>query len=376
MLDLLIIQPTPFCNIDCSYCYLPDRKNTGKISQATIEKIADRLLESNLLQKDFTVVFHAGEPLVLPPSFYRHIFETLNARFSGLPYKVSYSIQTNGMLITHEWCELINEFEVRIGVSIDGPQFIHDAKRKNRNGKGTFNEAMRGVGLLQKHGIRYHSIAVVGEHSLNHAAEIFSFFYDNGFYSLGLNIEELEGNNQSAAINQSQFSEKIEQFYHTMFELFVKSDRKMMVREFQSSFGAILRQPEIPDITELRVDTHQTVPFGIITIDHLGNFSTFSPELLGQKAPAYHNFILGNVHTSPLENPERADLLARLKHEIANGLDKCKGECPYFPVCGGGAPANKFYENGSFETTETQYCKYHIKSPINITLNYLENNLA
>ena len=73
--DLLVIQPTPFCNINCSYCYLPNRSDSHRIATVTVEKIIDRLLEDDLLGDRLSVAWHAGEPLVLPPSFYQPLLD-------------------------------------------------------------------------------------------------------------------------------------------------------------------------------------------------------------------------------------------------------------------------------------------------------------
>src|ERR1044072_3714142 len=69
-LELLVVQPTPFCNIDCSYCYLPDRRNTRKITAEIIERIFAWTFQSGLVREPFTLLWHAGEPTVLPASFY------------------------------------------------------------------------------------------------------------------------------------------------------------------------------------------------------------------------------------------------------------------------------------------------------------------
>jgi uncharacterized protein len=375
-LDLLIIQPTPFCNINCSYCYLPDRMNKAKIDAATIGKIAERVAESGLFQKHLTVVFHAGEPMVLPPGWYHDFFSIFEKHLGQHQHKLTYSFQTNGTLINEGWCELIKQYPVSIGLSIDGPEFIHDARRKTRNGKGTFSQVMRGAELLRKNGIRFHCIAVIGENSLNHAKEIFDFFYNSGCFSLGLNMEEQEGTNQNSTLNQNGIEERITAFYRVMFDNYMKSDKHMTIREFMTSFGSILRNPETIDITKTKVSTHQTVPFGIITIDYHGNFSTYSPELLGQPVPEYNNFILGNVHQSGFIEPENKVLFDRLKKEIASGIEHCKNECSFFAICGGGAPANKYYENKSFESTLTQYCRNHIQIPAEMMLAFMETSLG
>lgn len=376
MVDLLVIQTTPFCNINCSYCYLPERSNPQKITLATVDRIIDRLLEDKLLPDAFTVVFHSGEPMVPGVKFYEPILELFRSRLSPLGISVRFSIQTNGTLIDDEWCQLIKKFEINIGVSIDGPQFINDNNRLSRNGKSTFDQVIKGIECLQKHDIKYHGIAVISEASLDHAYEIFDFFYNNGFYSLGLNIEEEEGINQKSSLYNYDSSYRIRSFYTQVFELFLQSDQHMAIREFNRAMNMMLRKSNsIPDIRMLDISSHQLSAMSIISVDYQGNFSTYSPELIGQKAPKYNDFIFGNVSQSGFKEPVYNSLLQELDNEIKAGIQSCKESCDYFSICGGGAPANKYYENGSFSSTETKYCKFQIQIPADITLQYLENQV-
>jgi len=371
MIDLLIIQPTPFCNINCSYCYLKDRSNTSRISVQTIEQICDSAINDNLVGDSITVVWHAGEPLVVPPPYFRELVEAVNRKFHQ-KIKVDHSIQTNGTLITQEWCDLIKEFDIKIGVSIDGPAFIHDKNRRTRSNKGTFDKVLEGISLLKENDIKYHGIAVVSEYSLDYADELFSFFHDNGFYHLGLNIEEMEGVNLTSSVFGNDLYEKAQLFYKRLFQLYIESDSRMLIREFDSALNSMLRFPEILDITKIQTKSHQNTPFAIITVDYLGNFSTFSPELIGQDAPQHDDFIFGNVYKDSFKKALAGKTLKKISKEIKLGIDKCRKECEFFNVCGGGAPANKFYENKSFNSAETNYCKYNLKIPSSIVLEYLE----
>ena len=135
--EMVIIQPTPFCNINCSYCYLPDRSNKHVLSQATVTRLFTELFASGWTNPELTILWHAGEPLAVPISFYREAFATierLRPKDGPRPVVVKHSFQTNGMLITDAWCDLFKEWNVGIGVSIDGPRELHDFHRKTRSG--------------------------------------------------------------------------------------------------------------------------------------------------------------------------------------------------------------------------------------------------
>lgn len=147
-LDLLVIQPTPFCNIDCSYCYLPDRLSRKRITPVVLDRLFAEIFASGLARQPFTVVWHAGEPLVLPPSFYAEAL-TLLDRHNTARLSVAHSFQTNGTLLDEAWCDFIQQRTLRIGVSVDGPAFLHDRCRKTRGGDGTLSRTLDGIGRLR-----------------------------------------------------------------------------------------------------------------------------------------------------------------------------------------------------------------------------------
>src|SRR5437899_1467623 len=124
--QLVIIQPTPFCNIDCRYCYLQGRSSTDRLSISTLERILDAVFSSSYASNKITIVWHAGEPLTLPISFYERAYDVITDR-CPTSTQISTAIQTNGTLITQQWCDLFLRHNVNVGVSIDGPRPIHDA---------------------------------------------------------------------------------------------------------------------------------------------------------------------------------------------------------------------------------------------------------
>ena len=102
-IDVVVVQPTPFCNIDCAYCYLPHRNDRTVIEQSTVFNLFSKLFASGWAGRHVNVIWHAGEPLVVPIDFYRQAFETIE-RLRPEPVCIVHSFQTNGMLITPAWC--------------------------------------------------------------------------------------------------------------------------------------------------------------------------------------------------------------------------------------------------------------------------------
>jgi uncharacterized protein len=348
-IEVVVVQPTPFCNIDCAYCYLPDRSNTARISQETIAVLFGKVFDSGWAAEEVTAIWHAGEPLVMPVAFYREAFATI-ARLCPPGIEMSHSIQTNGMLITDEYCALFRDWRVKLGVSLDGPRPIHDAKRRTRAGQGTFDRTMAGIRRLQANDVPFHVISVLGEASLDQPDEMHDFYTDAGIAHVCFNVEESEGSHASTLFAAGDLDARFRRFLRQFWKRARAEGRIEFIREVDGMIRLVFR----PD--ELAIHNHQVEPLGMFNVDWAGRVSSFSPELLGLKNAAYNDYIIGDIHTDTLEQIRVSASLARMSADIAEGVAACARECGYYSVCGGGAPVNKLTENGSFASTRTKYC--------------------
>jgi len=361
-LDLLVVQPTPFCNLDCSYCYLPDRLDKRRMSEATLRALFARVFESSLVRGPFTVVWHAGEPMVVPRDWYRRAFEIVAAE-NRAGVEVAHSFQTNATLVDDAWCELIVERRIRIGVSVDGPAFLHDRSRRTRGGAGTHARVMEGIARLRRYQIPFHVIAVLTDAALDYPDEIYEFFLEHGLEQVGFNVEEIEGPNRASSLAAAD--QRFRRFVERFYDLVARGGHRLHVRELAAMLAAIEKGDEV----DLR--TQETAPFAIVSVDCEGNFGSFSPELLGQRDERYGDFVLGNVARDSFEDAARGPAFARLHGEIAAGVERCRRSCDYFALCGGGAPVNKLCENGSFDSTETLFCRLNRKAMADVVLGRL-----
>jgi uncharacterized protein len=116
----------------------------------------------------------------------------------------------------------------------------------------------------------------------------------------------------------------------------------------------------------------QAEPFAILSVDHAGSFSTFSPELLGLSSARYGDFRFGNVWSDPIRAVQQQPRFEQIVSEINEGILRCNRECDYFTVCGGGAPVNKLAEQGSFSATETIYCRLTCQAVTRAVLDWSE----
>ncbi len=371
---LLILQPSPFCNINCDYCYLPERTSHKRMSIAVLTQAIEKVIAAGLVGDKLSIVWHAGEPLALPIAFYEEAFEAI-ATLPIPPEKITHSMQSNGMLINDEWCSFIRTHDIKLGLSIDGPAFIHDAHRKTRGGKGTHEQVMKGVDVLRRNQIDFHVIAVITEQALDFPDEIFQFFLENDVRQVGFNIEELEGVNQTSTLTGESKGQRVKTFFRRIYELQKETDGLVSIREFDRAYQAIA-QGSVEDEPLSFPQNDQVAPFAIISVAYDGSISTFSPELLGLKSPEYGEFYFGNVMTDDLTDVIAESKFQHVLKDIQTGVRLCSDTCEYFSFCGGGAPSNKYYENGSFASAETMFCRYTIKTPIDIVLEDLEQSLG
>lgn len=368
--ELMVIQGSPFCNINCKYCYLPDRLNKKKISKDTVFKIMERLIQDDLLGQEISFIWHAGEPLAVPLDFYRDLFSMISQCIPD-GTKVNHHMQTNAILLNDAWCNFIKEQDIKIGVSVDGPQFLNDKNRLTRSGKSTFAKVMDGINCLKKNDIRFHAIAVITDLALEYPQQIYDFFKTIGVTKVGLNIEEIEGVNKESSLKVDEASmQTLKNFYVRLYERQLEDDEPLQIRELDDAKKKILQIPL--DYFSHHGITQQNNPYQIISVDIDGNFTSYSPELLGQKDEKYQDFILGNVHKESFLEAADKPIFLELKNDIFDGIKKCKESCQYFSFCGGGAPANKYYENGTFRSTETLQCRYSIQTPLEIIAGRLE----
>jgi len=369
-LEMLIIQPTPFCNIDCAYCYLPHRTSKERMSEATLEQLFRKVFASPILANELTVLWHAGEPLVAGIGYYERAFRVID-RLNRRPVKLNHTIQTNGILLTQQWIDFFRMHDVRIGVSLDGPARLHDRYRKTRNGRGTHALVMRGIKLLQQNELPFDVITVLTRESLTSARELFEFYVEHQIRHVAFNIEEVEGRHSRSSLEGPTIVNDVRAFFDELFRLNHQAGQPLDVREFAGALGVILNG------NGEGYDNPQAEPLRIVSVGVHGELSTFSPELLGYGAEPYGDFVFGNVH----ETPDLAAILddsrfIRVNSDIQRGIQKCRRDCEYFEVCLGGAPANKLFENGSFDSTETMYCRLSKKAVIDVVLARLEEQLG
>ncbi|WP_395708527.1 cyclophane-forming radical SAM/SPASM peptide maturase GrrM/OscB [Reyranella sp.] len=366
---MLVLQGTPFCNIACDYCYLPGRDDKRRMDHDTVGAAIEFLYREGLAGDTLDMVWHAGEPLALPRAWYERAFATAAA---AAPHgvRLQHCVQTNATLIDAEWCDFFLSHDVRVGVSLDGPARLHDARRRTRRGVGTHAAAMKGVRALRRHGVPFHAICVVTREALDSADDVVDFFLAEGVGDVGFNIEEVEGINCTSSlaagadtpVRFARFLDRVLERAEASGQLTVREERNLRDMLQSSDFG------QLPG-------NDQNTPFSIVTVARDGTLSTFSPELAGLSHPRLGSFALGNVKSATLAGILADPRWVALSEEVAEGVRACAARCPYFRLCLGGAPSNKLAELGTAAGTETLFCRLTQVAVAEVVLPRLEARL-
>ncbi|MBO0869430.1 MAG: radical SAM protein [Micromonosporaceae bacterium] len=337
----VILQPTTLCNLDCRYCYLPLRAADQRMAPEVAEATAETVNDWAAAVPRFSVVWHGGEPLAAGTG---HLGR-LMAPFRG----VEHHVQTNATLIDDEWCEFLQARQVRVGVSLDGPEVL-SRQRTNRAGRPAYEQIMRGIAALRRHAIGFAALCVVSEPRPGLAADLYAFFLGLGCHALGINIEEREGVN---ARSNAHPPEAVVTFWAELAAAW-RADPRIELREIEWTLRYL--DAELSGCAD-ELLPRQLDPIPVVAQD--GRVVLLSPELAGFSDVHYGDFASGNVLDRPLSRivADAAGSPAGWLAEYLHGVEACRTTCPYFGFCGGGHAANRYFEDGRFDGTQTEHCR-------------------
>ncbi len=181
-MHVMIKATGPICNLDCKYCYYLSKENLlttdsrWRISDETLENFIKQYIEQ---QNAHEIIFswQGGEPSLLGLPFFEKVV-ALQKKYTPPHVRCENDLQTNGTLLTDEWCEFLKKNNFLVGLSIDGPEHLHDAYRTYKDGRGSFDRVMESARLLNKHGVRFATLTVVNNLNSNYPLEVYRFLRD------------------------------------------------------------------------------------------------------------------------------------------------------------------------------------------------------
>ncbi|MBQ8602425.1 MAG: anaerobic sulfatase-maturation protein [Bacteroides sp.] len=348
------------CNLACAYCYYLEKAKlvhdgSGQLmSEELLETFTKEYIQSQTMpQVLFT--WHGGETLLRPLDFYRKALE-FQRKYAGGRI-IDNCIQTNGTLLTDEWCRFFKENNWLVGVSIDGPQRFHDAFRKNKQGQPSFDKVMRGIELLNKHGVEWNAMAVVNGYNVEYPLEFYRFFKSIGcryiqFTPVVERIKHSEDGRMLAHAEEedcplTDLSVNPEQWGNFLCVLFDEWIRTDVGRYFIQLFDATLANwvGEEPGICSMARSCGKALAM------------EFNGDLYACDHYVFSEYKLGNIRSHSL-----AGMLYG-KEQMAFGENKWRkltsrcNECKYLFACNGECPKNRFVKLDNEPYKQNYLCK-------------------
>lgn len=385
--ELIVLQGTSFCNLNCSYCDLSveSRKRRDVMAPDLLERIFHELFSGDRLADEAKVIWHSGEPLTLPPAYYDDAIariEALKSRFARPGLALRYDIQTNGVLIDDAWCDLFtrHRHHLGIGISCDGPAFLHDAYRRNWGGAASHAKTVRGMDRLAAAGLRYKVIAVVTEKTLQNPGAFLDFFHRRRDQLSGFHFNILasaEGQSEELSYSR-QDRARYQEFYRQLLDaLAAKADAAFDVQNFSNGFGRILHGGR-PDRAPVIAET--SAPFKALNFDADGHVTTFHAGLdVATLADEYGDgkgLALGNIRDMSLDEMAATPKFARMAGDFERSVAHCLANCDYAGVCSGGFEITKRLTHGDFAAPETPECVVHVMALTDALLDDLDRHVA
>ena len=349
------------CNLDCHYCYYLDKAVQYGGRQAVM---SDELLELYVKQyicanEVDTVQFcwHGGEPLLLGVDFYRRAMEFQRKYADGK--RIENTLQTNGTLVDEAWCDLFASNNFLVGVSLDGPEDIHDAFRLTKGGKPTFARVMETVRMFERSGVEFNTLSVVNRRCEGRGAEIYRFFRDTvhskymqflpavehvvdkpGFHRPLIVSPDREG---ARVAEWSVTAEGYGRFLCDVFDQWVVGD---VGRYYVQMFDASLAQwcgvqPGVCSMGETCGDA--------LVVEHNGDVYSCDHFV-------YPEYKLGNIAQTPLDEIYRTAKRREFGLNKRNTLPSECLRCKFYFACRGECPKHRF-DRGADGSPKNSLCE-------------------
>jgi uncharacterized protein len=243
--SLLIKPASAVCNLDCEYCFYLDRDAdpykalpARRMTDETLERLVDTYLFYSYPESVFA--FQGGEPTLAGLPFFEKLV-SLQQRYGRNGQVVSNSLQTNGVLLDQNWCELFRSYQWLLGVSLDGPEGVNDRFRFNKEGRGTWKRVMESIALLKKNQVEFNILCVLSSANVEKPKELYKFYR-----SIGIdNIQFIPLAEFDAAGKPLPFTitpEQYGRFLCEIFELWWPERRKVRIRMFDNIAEALAGQ--------------------------------------------------------------------------------------------------------------------------------------
>ncbi len=334
------------CNLACDYCYYSNCKGRPEAKVNRIERsLLDKVIEE-MMQKaaggTASFAWQGGEPLLAGIDFFREVV-SLQAMHAVPPVNISNALQTNGTLIDEEWARFFKRYNFLLGVSLDGPQSIHNARRLTGSGKGSFDLVMHGINHLRAADVDFNILTVIHEGNVTKARQLMEFYEQEGFrYVQFIPCMDFRAQETGSAAKYRITPQQYGEFLCEAFDCWYNGGQpRISIRFFDNMLGMNMNQ-------EAELCIHRS--------------SCPQTLILEQNGDAYpcdfymaESYKLGNVGSDSLDtilsSPVYREFLAMKARLPAACL-----QCPYLKLCHGGCPRNRVWSPAEDKPGVDYFC--------------------
>lgn len=335
--SLLIKPASAVCNLDCAYCFYLDREADPykalpgrRMSLETLERLVDTYLFYSYPNSVFA--FQGGEPTLAGLPFFLKLVE-FQQRYGRNGQSVSNALQTNAFLIDRNWCQLFHEYNWLVGVSLDGPEELHDRYRFNKEGRGTWKRVMAAVELMQAEKVEFNVLCVLSQANVDKPRELYRFFRKLGIDNVQyIPLSEFDKNGEPLPFTITP--EQYGRFLCETFDIWWPDRRKVRVRFFDNLAEALAGQK--PGSCTL----HETCD-SYVVVEYNGDI--FPCDFFVES-----DWKLGNINVDSW--PEIARRRKRYEFAANKTIPHplCQA-CEYQAICHGGCPKFRHARHRRFE---------------------------
>lgn len=360
----VLAKPTgAACNLDCAYCFFLEKEklypgSRFRMNETVLEAYISQLTTAQI-SNQVSIAWQGGEPTLMGIDFYQRAIELQQhygrpGKDRRQPLVFDNSMQTNGTLLNDDWCRFFKEHNFLIGISLDGPAFLHDRFRRSKSGHPTFKKVMRGVRLLQKHGVDHNILVAVNRINADYPLEVYRSLRDEVRATWIQFIPVLERLNPSGersivqdgtlvserSVEPAQFG----RFMSTIFDEWVSNDvGSVFIQTFEAAIRNHLNLPSSGMCV-----FEKTCGLGL-ALEHNGDLYSCDHFV----EPAY---LLGNILETPLVElvlSEKQKSFGLAKHDSLPAL--CL-DCKVLFACQGECPKNRFMKTAGGEPGLNYLC--------------------
>ena len=344
------------CNLNCTYCYYLDKAGIygkePKMSLDILEKCIKEYLEIND-SEEITFDWHGGEPLILGLEYFEKIVEFQN-KYKGRK-KIFNTIQTNATLMNADFASFFRDNNFLVGVSIDGPQYIHDKYRKDKGDFPTFNKVMRGIELLHRYGVEFNTLTTINKASEGKGLEVYDFLKRIGsHYMQFMPVVEYINNETNRITSPDDGNSKLApwsvepvkygEFMCEIFDYWVENDvGEYFVNLFDSTLANYCGMNPGTCVYSETCGANAVVEHNgdIYPCDHF----------------VYRSYKLGNISEMSLSDIVSSNKMAEFGINKRNILPHECFKCRYYFACHGECPKHRFDMTANGEKGLNTLCK-------------------